>query len=190
MVESSWIREGVNAPSEAAAVRLARWQGAVAVVLGPYERAGLALTDGRASEAYAELAAGRWLAALLWLGEGPVVDRRAALADPLGSLLASVVLRVVEPIAHALATGRASPFWRAVVAAYVEACVRRPVRDPMAWLVEVLLRAGGDVDDLERAEAAAGERLDPDRVAELVVMAERDWEAEALSRALGGMEGP
>lgn len=192
MDEAPRLRRGVNTPAHVSAVALARWQGALSVVLGRYGASGLSTVDARALEAYRALEAGRWLEGVLWLGEGPVVDRWAALADPLGSLLAAVVLRCAGVLVEGAARGRACPFWRALGVAYLRACHRRPLREPMAWVIEALLRAGGDSSDLAAVEAACAEVLDARRVAELVELHERDWEAEALARLLatgGGDHG-
>lgn len=174
---------GVNASVGLAAVNLAHWQSALGLVLGRYAAAGLVPTDGRAVEAYRALEAGRWLEAVLWLHDGPTVDQYAALADPLGSLLAAIVLRVAGPLVAGLA-GRAGPFWRAYALAYWQAIQRRPARDPLVWVIETLLRAGGGRADLAAVEAVLGERIDARRVDELVTLHVRAWEVEAMERLL------
>lgn len=185
MAESTQGSAGVNAPAAVSAVTLARWQTALGVVLGRYDAAGLVVTDTRALEAYCALESGQWLGALLWLADGPVVGRLEALADPLGSLLAAVVLAAVRPLVYRGPATRGSPYCRAIAWAYLEALRRRPAREPLTWAVESLLRCGAGSVELALVEAAVCERIDAHRVGELVELHARDWEAEALGRSLG-----
>lgn len=185
MPEATRFGAGVNTSAGISSMTLARWQGALAIVLGRYSGSGLRVTDHRALEAYASLEAGRWLEAVLWLSEGPVVVREAALADPLGSLLAAIVLRAVGPLVVGAWSGRACCYWRALAQTYYRAIERRPARDPSAWALESLLRADGTAVELLEVERAVGELFDARRVGELVELHARDWEAEAMERLLG-----
>lgn len=108
--------------------RLRRVLCALAPVL---ERAGVILTDGRAASAWSLLSAGDPLAALVELSGGPVVESSAAAADALGSLLASGVLWAIEP-----------EVWGVWDLAWVRACDRRPMREPVWWSFVCLANCG------------------------------------------------
>lgn len=177
MDEQSRLFAGVNAPAMVAARFLAAWQGALTVVLSRWASAGLAAPDQWAQEAYAALERGRWLTALLWLSEGPYIDRSGS-SDPLGALLAAVVLRASSPLAHA-GWWRASPYWRAFEWQHGKALHQRPDNDPMQWAVVALLRCGGRPRDLDAVESALRGTLGEVRVDELVVMHARAWAIEA-----------
>lgn len=181
MHDSSRNRAGVNAPAHVAALELVRWQHVLQVIFGAPGAVRLQVVDHRAMEAFGALSSGQWLSALVWLGGGPVVDARASLADPLGALLASVVLRVVGQVGDTLAAGRGSPYWRTLVRVYCEALHRRPQREPMTWALECLLCADGGPEEGQALERAAGVVLEPWRVEQLAHAHAIDWEAEALA---------
>lgn len=177
-------RHPVNVAARVASRELQRWTSVLVVVLGASERGGLTTSDESAERAFEALCSGAWLAALQWLALGPRVAVDHASADPIGSLLAAVVLRVVAHLALVSDWHGATPYQRAVLDCYQRALERRPARNPLGWALECLGRARAPRWCVEEVERLTGVLLDVETVAELAAVAVVDWESEAVRFAL------